>query len=154
LAKLSAKASKLAHVVNNDQAAALSENLFNASTLLEEQRALFTELRSETERFIGNEVTPKDLTHFKRLPLSLKASILVSIGFSVVNTSAVEVDRQTIYHAVRVAKAGCSKIACIEALGDMQDAAILKQRARCSRPSLQPSWTRSSRSTANSLSSR
>ena len=41
------------------------------------------------------------------------------------NTSAAEVDRK-IYHAVRVAKAGCSKIACIEALGDMQDAAIFK----------------------------
>ena len=124
LAKLSAKASKLAHIVHNDQAAALSESLFNASTSIEEQRGLFSELRSSPERYTTHEMHPKDLAIFKRLPLNLKSNILVSMGFTCLNTS--EVGPHTIVQAVRVARFGCPNMACIAALGDMRDAAVHK----------------------------
>ena len=63
LAKISSKATKLAHLVSNDAAAALSENLFNFATVVEEQRALFSELRSSPTS-LPRRVSPRRTLRF------------------------------------------------------------------------------------------
>ena len=99
LSKLSSRASKLAHMIGNTDASQLADSMFNLSTSIEEHKIFFEQIRNTPSDLILSPMSERHSLLFSKLDEELRSSIIVSVAFSIMDSS----DPVSMATAVKVA---------------------------------------------------